>query len=374
MITEQEKGLSETESKAELSRRIGNLIYAHISELQALFDKFQAGKQTGKALKTIAASLEAEKQKGLGSAKFFESLDSKCLMVTVRIEELTFNLDIRRTLYENAAWFYDQGKRDKQRLYGVQGALADSRKKLTDVEAKIRDAEAVRRVKPAEAIKGLERQKVKQKKWFEKFRWFISSDGFLVVAGRDAVTNEVLVKKYTDEHDIVFHADIVGAPFVVIKSGDKNPSVQCLNEAGEFAAAFSRGWREGFGSVDVYWVRPGQLTKAGPSGQSVGHGAFVVHGERNWMRGIELKLAIGIVTDESGLPKFVGGPVSAVKVRSEAYVVVKPGDSTGKELFRLALKTLVSKVSQEMREKLVLASTEEIREYIPYGKGTMIEN
>ncbi len=68
-------------------------------------------------------------------------------------------------------------------------------KNLASVEAKIRDAEALEHGKPAEALEELARRKIKPKKWFEKFRWFVSSDGFLVVAGKDAITNEVLVKK-----------------------------------------------------------------------------------------------------------------------------------------------------------------------------------
>ena len=32
--------------------------------------------------------------------------------------------------------------------------------------------------------------------WFEKFRWFITSDGIVVVAGSDAQQNEQLVKRY----------------------------------------------------------------------------------------------------------------------------------------------------------------------------------
>ena len=31
--------------------------------------------------------------------------------------------------------------------------------------------------------------------WFEKFRWFVSSDGLIVVAGSDAQQNEQLVKR-----------------------------------------------------------------------------------------------------------------------------------------------------------------------------------
>ena len=49
---------------------------------------------------------------------------------------------------------------------------------------------------------------MENKKWYEKFRWYTSSDGFLVVAGKDTVSNEVLIKKYTTKEDVVFHAEI----------------------------------------------------------------------------------------------------------------------------------------------------------------------
>ncbi len=124
-----------------------------------------------------------------------------------------------------------------------------------------------------------------------------------------------------------------------------------MSEAGEFAAAFSRAWREGFGSVDVYWVKPEQLSKGGPSGESVGHGAFVVRGQRNWMRGVKLELAVGVVLEANGSIQFVGGPVGAVKAKTEAYVTVVPGDLSGKELLKLVLKVLASKVSKEAARK-----------------------
>ena len=59
------------------------------------------------------------------------------------------------------------------------------------------------------------------KEWFEKFRHFTTSDGFLVVAGKDTVSNEVLIKKYTKQEDVVFHAEITGSPFVVVKAEGK---------------------------------------------------------------------------------------------------------------------------------------------------------
>ncbi len=35
----------------------------------------------------------------------------------------------------------------------------------------------------------------KNLKWYEKLRWFVTSDNVLVIGGRDAGTNEAVVKK-----------------------------------------------------------------------------------------------------------------------------------------------------------------------------------
>jgi hypothetical protein len=144
-----------------------------------------------------------------------------------------------------------------------------------------------------------------------------------------------------------------------------------LCEAGEFAAAFSRAWREGFGSAEVYWVKPEQLSKSGPSGEYVSHGAFAVSGKRNWMRNVPLKLAIGVVAD--GEVRFVGGPVEAVKAKTKAYVTIGPGDVAGKELLKQALRLLALKLPREQREKVGKASIERIREFVPYVKGRLVE-
>jgi hypothetical protein len=165
----------------------------------------------------------------------------------------------------------------------------------------------------------------------------------------------------------------MGAPFVVIKTIGKEPTDQSLHEAAAFAAAFSRAWREGFASVDVYWVKPEQLSKASPSGEFVGHGAFVVRGERHWFRGTPLVQSVGVIIDEGGEISFVGGPVEAVKAKTKVSVTIKPGDLAGKNLFRHILSLLAAKMSKDLREKVLRTSIEQIREYIPYGKGRILE-
>jgi ribosomal protein L18E len=212
---------------------------------------------------------------------------------------------------------------------------------------------------------------MERKEWYTKFHWFITADGFLVVGGKDATSNEVLVKKHTSQNDVVFHADITGAPFVVVKSEGKTLSDQALYEAGEFAVAFSRAWREGLVSADVYWVKPDQLSKTGPSGEYVPHGAFAVVGKRNWMRGVPLRMALGIV--ESDHLEFVGGPLEAVKVRTGNVVTIVPGDVSGKEMLNQVLSALGMKLTKGNREKITKASIEQIRELVPFTRGRLTE-
>lgn len=38
--------------------------------------------------------------------------------------------------------------------------------------------------------------------WFEKFNWFISSENYLVISGRDAQQNEMIVKRYMSKGDL----------------------------------------------------------------------------------------------------------------------------------------------------------------------------
>jgi predicted ribosome quality control (RQC) complex YloA/Tae2 family protein len=371
MIAEQEQALREAESEAERDKCIGDVIYAHSSELQALLDKFSVAKREGKDWNAIIAEVLAAKRSGRMPEAFVESFDARNLAVNVCMDNMRFSVNLRRTLFENAAEFYERGKKARQKSTGALTALEESRRRLAEIEQNLREAEALKRAKPMEVMKELVKRKVKSKEWYEKFRWFISSDGFLVVAGKDAVSNEVLVKKYAAPDDVVFHADVTGAPFVVVKTEGKEAGEQALREAGEFAAAFSRAWREGFGSAEVYWVKPEQLSKSGPSGEYVSHGAFAVSGKRNWMRSVPLRLAIGVVAN--GEVRFVGGPVEAVKAKTKAYVTIVPGDATGKELLKLVLGALALKLPKEQREKAGKASIERIREFVPYAKGRLGE-
>jgi predicted ribosome quality control (RQC) complex YloA/Tae2 family protein len=375
IIADQQNVIAFARAQAEQFKHTGDIIYAHFNELQTVLERFHSAGKSSVELDNVVSFVLTEKKRNTRPWVVFESFDRKEFVVKFSVEQGSFSLSPGKTLFESAAEFYEQGKRAKQKTEGAQAALSVSLKKREETQAKIDRIRRTELVKPAEAIEQLEKRRIKHKEWFEKFRWFTSSDGFLIVAGKDAVTNEVLIKKYTDAHDTVFHADIVGAPFAVVKTDGKEPTEQCLREAGEFAAAFSRAWREGFASVDVYWVKPDQLSKSGPSGESVAHGAFVVRGERNWMRGTPLKIAIGVTFGESNdLPTIEAGPIDLVKTKAPTYVVIVPGDFEGRDFFKHILKALSEKARKETRQAILRMSIETIREHIPFGKGAIQKN
>jgi predicted ribosome quality control (RQC) complex YloA/Tae2 family protein len=373
VVADQEKSIGEEEKKVEYDKSIGNTIYSRLNELQTFTESLLKANREGKDWNTIVGEVLEAKKTGSKPEVYVESFDGRNLALNMCIENLQFSINLRRSLYENANEYYERGKKAKQKIAGAQTALEESKKRLEQIEKELSRAEELKSLKPTEIMEALAKRKVERenKEWYEKFRWFTSSDGFLVVAGKDAVSNEVLIKKYTTQEDVVFHAEISGAPFTVVKSEGKSIPETTLREAGEFAASFSRAWRENAGSADVYWVKVDQLSKSGPSGESVAHGAFAVVGKRNWIRGVPLKVAVGIIADEK--TGFAGGPLNAVKAKTKAYVVLMPGDYTGKEFLQRVLRSLMLKLPKEQREKTGKTSIEQIREFVPYTKGTIAE-
>ncbi|MGE5533772.1 MAG: ribosome rescue protein RqcH, partial [Bacillota bacterium] len=341
MVTEQEKSIHEDEAKAERDKLIGNTIYAHFNELQTFQEQLLKANNQGHDWNTIITAVMAAKKTGKTPSAYVESFDGKNFALNLSMDNFHFSFNLRDSLFDNANRYYERGKRAKEKSQGALAALQDSKRKLIKIDRELAEAEALKSLKPGEMIEALSKRRVERenKEWYEKFRWYTSSDGFLVVAGKDTVSNEVLIKKYTTQEDVVFHAEITGAPFVVIKSEGKPISEKALREAGEFAASFSRAWRENLGTADVYWVKVDQLSKSGPSGESVPHGAFFVVGKRNWSRNTPLRVAIGLIVGEE--TSFVGGPVDAVKAKTKSYIILVPGDMAGKELLKQILKSLM---------------------------------
>ncbi len=363
ILDEQQASLEEETKETALFRRIGDKIYAHFHQLQTLLQRIMEEKKSGRSWQEIVSEVESEKKSGKEPAVFFESLDTKKLVLNVSVEGLPFSLLLRDSVQANAASYYDQAKKAERKAEGAEKAIEETLRRMEELKQQRRIAvEAT-----SEPFK-----KRRKKAWYEKFRWFHTSEGLLVVGGKDAVTNEILVKKHMKPHDLVFHADIAGAPFVLIKTEGNTPPQQSISEAAQLAASHSRAWKAKFSAIDVYWVHPEQVSKTPPSGEYLQRGAFMIRGEKNYVRKTQLRLAIGVDTKITP-PTVLGGPIDAIATRTDLYVEIIPGDLSSSSLAHKIRKTLAQKASKILQERVSKISIEEIQAFIPFGKGAINE-
>lgn len=203
-----------------------------------------------------------------------------------------------------------------------------------------------------------------RREWYEKYHWLFTSNWFLVIGGRDASQNESIVKKFLEDNDIFLHADIQGAPAVILFAKGRQVSEQDIREAAVLAACYSKAWKLGMGAIEVYWVYGKQVSKSPPSGEYIKKGAFMVYGKRNYLGPIELKLALGISV-EGDHPIVIVGPDYLVRKRSHVYAVLVPGDEDPSKVAKRLRSLFISKVDESVRDIIASISVEEIRLRLP---------
>ena len=330
------------------SQHKGEIIYSNYTTIENIVTVVNQARSKDYSFKEIGKTLKKAKKDGMAEAQIYESID-KLGVLTLRIDDTTLNIDPKLTIPENAENYYEKAKKAKRKTKGAEIAIENTKKQLEDIKAK-KDIAMENIEVPKKRVK-------KNLKWYEKLRWFVSSDGHLVIGGRDANSNESVVKKYLEPNDIYLHADIHGASSTAIKLNGDDVNDNLLKESGEFAASFSSAWSMGFTSQDVFWVHPDQVTKTPESGEFLAKGSFVIRGHRNYIRGARVKLAIGIVDYEG--KRIMAGPIESLEKHCDNYVVIKPG-FTKKEAIA---KKIIHKINEDD-----LLTLDDIIRVLPSGK------
>ncbi len=344
----QQETLDNFYTTIEESQHKGEVIYSNYTTIENIMNVVNSARGKDYSFKEIGKTLKKAKKDGMAEAQIYESID-KMGVLTLDIDNTKINIDPKLTLPENAEIYYEKAKKANRKSKGALIAIENTKKQLEDIKAK-KDIAMEHVATPKKRVK-------KNLKWYEKLRWFISSEGILVVGGRDANTNENIVKKYLEPNDIYLHADIHGATSTAIKLDGNELNDNILKESGEFAASFSSAWSKGFTSQDVFWVHPDQVSKTPEAGEFLPKGSFVIRGRRNYIRGARVKLAIGIVDYEG--KRIMAGPIDAVEAHCENFVVIKPG-FTKKEAIA---KKIINKINEDD-----LLSLDDIIRVLPSGK------
>ena len=231
-----------------------------------------------------------------------------------------------KTPRQSAQALYAEAKRLGEKLEGARAALADT---------EARGAEAPSAAPVARSVVATPSRRAF---WFERYRWFVTSDGAIAIAGRDATSNDVIVRRNLKDGDIYVHADIHGAASVVVKRPEATPEIGPVakREAAQWAVAFSKAWRAGHASGEAFWALPEQVSKAAASGEFVPKGAWVIHGTKHFERDLPLELALGPIRyrDEE---RWIAAPEAAVRARGEVRCLLTPGDERERATAEVAL-------------------------------------
>ena len=279
---------------------------------EALYSDYQKVSQLLEVLNEQSKKLTWEKlQEGAMKIPYVRSIDPSKNLVTGEFGGEIVTLDYTKGIDANASDIYQDSKEIGEKGKHAEEALNQSRAELAKIE------------------KGLEKQRIAnagkaqptKQFWFERFKWFFTSEGKLVVAGRDTHTNDGVVKKHLKEKDLYAHTDIHGAPSTILKDG-ASATPEELRELCQFATAQSKGWVAAVSEGSAYWVYPDQVSKTPNPGEFVPRGAFIIRGKRNYEYHLPMELAVGEIYFQ-GARKVMCAPEQSFK-DCERMLIIRP--------------------------------------------------
>ncbi|KAF9883825.1 hypothetical protein FE257_002762 [Aspergillus nanangensis] len=246
---------------------------------------------------TLSLGEAGEEEKDEGEQLFSDSEGSEdeeeeeqVLSTQNKPEMLTIDIDLGLSPWANATQYYDQKKvaavKQQRTAQSSTKALKSHEKKVTeDLKRGLKQEKQV--LRPARKLF-----------WFEKFLFFISSEGYLVLGGRDAMQSEMLYRRHLKKGDIFVHADLEGATPMVVKNRPGTPNApippSTLSQAGNLSVATSNAW-DSKAVMPAWWVHANQVSKTAPAGDLLPMGEFLSKGEKNFLAPAQLVLGFGVM-------------------------------------------------------------------------------
>ncbi len=341
-----------------------------IKELQTQISEQQKAietvKERSKNITNVANSLFEMVSKGIFSIEDKSAqeilvihnakLTSEKGISLIVVEDEKIKINTKSPLQSIASVLFNEAKKQSGAIKSIEDIKSKTEKKLEKLQNKTELERDIMLV-----------TEIRKKNWYERYRWFYTSDGYLVIGGRDAASNSAVVRKHLVKNDKIFHADIFGSPFFIIKNAENAPDTS-MNEVAHATVCFSRAWREGLYGVSAYWVNPEQVKKSAPSGEFLPKGSFTIEGQRNFINSGNLKLAVGIIPQDDG-HALTCGPSETIKKNSICYAIIEPH---GAEMVETAKKIRIefSKIHEEITKKI---NIDDFVRVMPSGKSQIKE-
>ena len=331
------------EKRDELKTEI-EIVYRNYQYISKIIERLKKARDSGHSWPDIIEAAEKERESGLVEAEMFREINPEKGLVILEVEEHRIEIKLEDKIENFTDNIYNQIKSMNSKISGAERTMkkyAVARDKLLKQKESITADVESSLPKAREVIR---------KEWYEKFRWFFTSKGLLAIGGRDATSNEILIKKHMEVGDLVFHTSMSGSPFFLLKDGKNKGKDSDIEEIATATASYSRAWRNGYKTQEVFYVRPEQVSKKAEAGEFLVKGSFMVRGKRELMSP-ELEICVGIIKG-----KVVGGPKS---IFSGEVFCLAPGKSKKSDIAK--------KIARELK-----VSVDEVMFVLPTGTSDLI--
>nr|CCA19934.1 conserved hypothetical protein [Albugo laibachii Nc14] len=222
--------------------------------------------------------------------------------------------------------------------------------------------------------------------WFEKFHWFLSSENILVISGKDAQQNELLVNRYVRKNDVFVHSDLQGASPCIVRvraarTFDQALSIPIttLEQAACMCVCRSNAWKNQV-ITGAYWVKAECVSKSTSSGELLPPGTFLILGKKNFLQALRLEMGLAILYHtEEGDAKKESGTGKPLQPRHEEVVDESSSNcitiDAHEELPSASVKTLtgMEDVTDQDNENDAMECGDHGTKIIPSEKSEMLQ-
>ncbi|XP_058196212.1 uncharacterized protein LOC131312467 isoform X1 [Rhododendron vialii] len=305
---DQENRVHTLKKEVDRSVTMAELIEYNLEDVDAAILAVRVALANGMSWEDLACMVKDEKKSGNPVAGLIEKLylERNCmtLLLSNNLDEMEddektqpvekVEIDLALSAHANARRWYEQKKKQESK----------QEKTISAHEKAFKAAERKTRLQLSQEKTVAAITHMRKVHWFEKFNWFISSENYLIISGRDAQQNEMIVKRYMSKGDLYIHADLHGASSTVIKNHKPEHPVPplTLNQAGCFTVCHSQAWDSKI-VTSAWWVYPHQVSKTAPTGEYLTVGSFMIRGKKNFLPPHPLIMGFGMLfrLDESSL-------------------------------------------------------------------------
>lgn len=208
--------------------------------------------------------------------------------------KLSIDIDLALSAWANSTEYFDSKKtaasKEERTLQASERALKSHEKKVAE-----------------DLKKGLKQEKevlrpIRKQQWFEKYIYFISSDGYMVLGGKDAQQNEIIYQRYLRKGDVYVHSDLKGSIPMIIKNNPNTPDApippSTLSQAGNLSVCTSEAW-DSKAIMSAWWVLADGVTKTGQTGEFLPPGVFNIKGKKEHLPPAQLIVGLGVMFEIS---------------------------------------------------------------------------